>query len=181
MKELWIIIEKTDFPSFVEEAMKVPGRQDMRPVIEKELLHYDILFALDEEGLLDHLTFHGGTSLRLCYGSDRFSEDLDFAGGVNFVSSQLLAMKECIKHYISHRYQLEVIVKEPAELRNKPTYTGAKWIHGKWLSSQHRNVKIILSNVLKLKWLIFLLIRVNHGLCRCIIIFFQMVIVIPSL
>ncbi|HET6629122.1 MAG TPA: nucleotidyl transferase AbiEii/AbiGii toxin family protein, partial [Woeseiaceae bacterium] len=46
-----------------------------RPVVEKELLHYDILFALDTEGLLDPLTFQGGTSLRLCYGAQRFSED----------------------------------------------------------------------------------------------------------
>lgn len=43
----------------------------MRPVIEKELLHYDILFTLDKAGLLSALTFQGGTSLRLCYGLPR--------------------------------------------------------------------------------------------------------------
>lgn len=38
----------------------------MRPVIEKELLHYDILYALDEARVLDNLVFQGGTSQRLC-------------------------------------------------------------------------------------------------------------------
>jgi len=69
---------KADFNTMVDLAMTAPGRGHMRPVIEKELLHYDILFCLDKEGLLDQLTFQGGTSLRLCHGSPRFSEDLDF-------------------------------------------------------------------------------------------------------
>ncbi|TGO02629.1 hypothetical protein PN36_21625 [Candidatus Thiomargarita nelsonii] len=78
------MIEQTDFPLLVEQAMSLPGRANMRSVIEKELLHYDILFTLDRKGLLDKLTFQGGTSLRLCYGAPRFSEVLDFAGGRNF-------------------------------------------------------------------------------------------------
>jgi len=108
----------------------VPGRSNMRPVVEKELLHYDILFALDKEGLLDSLTFQGGTLLRLCYGSSRFSEDLDFTGGPAFDSHQLMTMKSCIEHYIGKRYQLDVTVKEPAELKHEPGYAGInvdKW------------------------------------------------------
>ena len=69
-----------NFQVLVERAMTAGGRERMRPVIEKELLHYDILFALEMEDLLDTLTFQGGTALRLCYGSQRFSEDLDFVG-----------------------------------------------------------------------------------------------------
>lgn len=76
----------------------------MRPVIEKELIHYDLLYALDREGLLNDLVFQGGTSLRLCYGGNRFSEDLDFAGGVDFTSRQLAEMKTCIQDYLSTRY-----------------------------------------------------------------------------
>ena len=53
-----MIIDKSDFNELVERAMAVPGRTHMRPVIEKELLHYDILFVLDKEGLLDHLQSH---------------------------------------------------------------------------------------------------------------------------
>ena len=75
-----------NFQHLVDQAMNSSDRAGLRPVIEKELLHYDILFALDHAGLLQGLTFQGGTSLRLCYGSSRFSEDLDFAGGVDFTN-----------------------------------------------------------------------------------------------
>ena len=79
-------IETADFELLVERAVKTgAGTLDrMRPVIAKELLHYDILFALESENFLDSITFQGGTSLRLCYASPRYSEDLDFAGGWNF-------------------------------------------------------------------------------------------------
>ena len=60
------MIERASFEELTELAMAEPGRSQMRPVIQKELLHYDILYRLDSEGLLDQLTFQGGTSLRLC-------------------------------------------------------------------------------------------------------------------
>ena len=69
-----------DFSALVNKAMTQSGPIHMRPVIEKELLHYDILFSLDRKGLLDLLTFQGGTCLRLCYGASRFSVNLDFVG-----------------------------------------------------------------------------------------------------
>ena len=115
-----------DFNSLVELAMREERYSHMRPVIEKELLHYDLLFALDKQGLLDKLTFQGGTSLRLCYNSPRFSEDLDFAGGYDFTTSQLIDMKECIKSYIASRCGLEVSVKEPAEISIDPRYQDIK-------------------------------------------------------
>jgi len=121
---------KVDFNAMVERAMTTPDRAQMRPVIEKELLHYDILFSLDKEGLLDPLTFQGGTSLRLCHGSPRFSEDLDFAGGPDFAGRQLKAIKSCVEHYVGQRYDLEVSVKEPAELKGEADYAGLtvdKW------------------------------------------------------
>jgi len=96
----------------------------MRPVIEKELLHYDILFGLDRDGLLDELTFQGGTALRLCYGSQRFSEDLDFAGGREFSRARVDGIRVCLEDYIGQRYGLEVRVREPAELANDPGYRG---------------------------------------------------------
>lgn len=120
------MIDPADFESLVARAMEEPGRQAMRPVIEKELLHFDILFALDREGLLDDLTFQGGTSLRLCYGASRFSEDLDFAGGRDFRSENVAVIKACIETYVSQRYRLEVTVKPPAELRHEPTYSEIK-------------------------------------------------------
>ncbi|MEC9481979.1 MAG: nucleotidyl transferase AbiEii/AbiGii toxin family protein [Halomonas sp.] len=114
--------ERTNFDELVARAMAQPGRVAMRPVIEKELLHLDILFALEQERLLNGLTFQGGTSLRLCQGSPRFSEDLDFAGDWAFCRQDLARIRECIEDYVSNRYQLEVSVKEPKELREEPGY-----------------------------------------------------------
>lgn len=116
-------IDKENFAQLVNQAMQVSHVSHMRSVIEKELLHYDILFALDKGRLLDRLTFQGGTSLRLCYGGNRFSEDLDFAGGKDFSSAMLADMKGCIEKYIGERYGLEVTVKEPKDLKKDPKYS----------------------------------------------------------
>lgn len=114
--------EPAVFSELVHKAMTGSGHGHMRPVIEKELLHYDILFSLDREDLLDPLTFQGGTCLRLCYGSTRYSEDLDFVGGLDFNSRRLMSMKDCLEQHIGRRYELEVDVKEPRDLRNEPEY-----------------------------------------------------------
>ena len=119
-------IDQQNFAQLVNRAMQNQNLTHMRAVIEKELLHYDILFALEKGGLLDKLTFQGGTSLRLCYGGNRFSEDLDFAGGKDFTSADLADMKSCIEKYIGQRYGLEVNVKEPKELREDPRYAELK-------------------------------------------------------
>lgn len=89
----------------------------MRPVVEKEILHYDIFHALNSGGFLRDLVFQGGTSLRLCRGSKRFSEDLDFAGGRGFTSEKMALVKNCIERHIGARYGLKVVVKEPKEAR----------------------------------------------------------------
>lgn len=122
--------EYENFGKLVDLALQNAALVTMRPVVEKELLHYDILFCLDKEGLLNELTFQGGTSLRLCYGGTRYSEDLVFAGGVGFTSSKLAAMKSCIETYIGGRYGLSVVVKEPDELKKDPLY--AEVLVNKW-------------------------------------------------
>ena len=66
-------------------ASKVDGAR-LTPVIEKEIVHYEIIRSLGRNGLLQDITFQGGTSLRLCYGSQRYSEDLDFVAGDKFDS-----------------------------------------------------------------------------------------------
>ena len=119
-------IDKADFDELTALAMSGPGRAHMRPVIQKELLHYDILYSLDNAGLLDRLTFQGGTSLRLCHGSPRYSEDLDFVGGGDFSRQQLEPVKDCIERYIGRRYGLEVSVKEPWQLKDDREHTGLK-------------------------------------------------------
>ena len=47
----------------------------------KEAIHLHLLSALSEAGVLRHVVFQGGTALRLCYGGERYSEDLDFVCG----------------------------------------------------------------------------------------------------
>ena len=116
--------DRVDFSELADRAMAQSGRGHMRPVIEKELLHYDILFGLDRDGLLDDLTFQGGTALRLCYGSPRFSEDLDFAGGRDFSRARVDGIRASLEAYIGRRYGLEVLVREPGELVDDPGYRG---------------------------------------------------------
>lgn len=94
------------------EAGDSPG---LLPVIEKEIIHYDILRVMSENGFLGKLCFQGGTALRMCYGSERFSEDLDFTGGVNFDHSGMTMLKQCIEDCLSAKYGPTVTVKPPKE------------------------------------------------------------------
>ena len=110
--------------------MEDAGAEGMRPVVEKELLHYDILFALQKGGFLEGLVFQGGTALRLCHGSPRFSEDLDFAGGAGFTGAHLAPLAGHLKDYLSRRHGLAVEVRPPAALRDTPgraDVTVEKW------------------------------------------------------
>jgi len=56
----------------------VTGRQNGLN-IAREYLQAWILAALQRAGAMVPLAFHGGTALRFLFGSERFSEDLDFA------------------------------------------------------------------------------------------------------
>lgn len=44
-------IDQGNFGQLVNKAMQAGNVSHMRSVIEKELLHYDILFALEKGGL----------------------------------------------------------------------------------------------------------------------------------
>ncbi|OGT64632.1 MAG: hypothetical protein A3J38_04680 [Gammaproteobacteria bacterium RIFCSPHIGHO2_12_FULL_45_9] len=55
-----------------------------------------------------------------------FSEDLDFAGGVEFKASDLMSMKGCLEAYLGNRYGLIVSVKEPKEMTDDPTHHAIK-------------------------------------------------------
>lgn len=121
-----MMIKRDNFNQLIDLAMRSAEFAHMRPVITKELLHYDILYCLEENGLLDQLTFQGGTALRLCYGGVRFSEDLDFVGGYDFSTAHLVNIKECLERYIGNRYGLAIEVKEPKELVNTPQYKDIK-------------------------------------------------------
>lgn len=112
-------MSKADFDALVQRAMRSGDVAGLKPVIEKELLHYEIFAALDRAGLLRGLVFQGGTSLRLCWGAERFSEDLDFAAGPHLDVEAVRPIKECIESSIGERYGLPVRVKEPDWDRDK--------------------------------------------------------------
>jgi len=99
---------------YINQILKQhPEYAGIIPVIEKEILHHDIMHVLVEQGVLQQLTFIGGTSLRLCYNSSRLSEDLDFNGGYDFKPSDLNGLENDIQHYLSKKYEVEVWVNKP--------------------------------------------------------------------
>jgi predicted nucleotidyltransferase component of viral defense system len=110
----------TLFDSLVDEALRSrPELSLLRPVVEKELLHHDILREMSREGLLSGLTFIGGTCLRACYGSSRLSEDLDFTGGKDFRRSDLTELGKVLGETLGTRYGLKVNVSDPVREEGK--------------------------------------------------------------
>lgn len=104
------------FDQLVDEALR--ARADLaslRSVVEKELLHHDILREMSGAGLLAGLTFIGGTCLRACYGSSRLSEDLDFTGGNDFRRRDLADLGKILTERLMDRYGLPVRVSEPVK------------------------------------------------------------------
>lgn len=102
------------FDQLVDEALRNKGGfTPLRVVVEKELLHHDILREMSHAGLLASLTFIGGTCLRACYGSSRLSEDLDFTGGVDFSKERLMTLGQLLVERLQGKYGLTVEVSEP--------------------------------------------------------------------
>ncbi len=112
------------FDQLVTEALKnQPNLSSLRIVVEKELLHHDILRTLSQNNLLSNLTFIGGTCLRACYGGIRLSEDLDFTGGKNFSRDNLSTMGKILTENLNEKYGLQVKVSEPVkDIKNVDTW-----------------------------------------------------------
>ena len=102
------------FDKLTLEALRnQPQLNSLRVVVEKELLHHDILRVLSENNLLKDLVFIGGTCLRCCYGGARLSEDLDFTGGRNFSKDSLLQMGNILVDNLYAKYALPIVVSDP--------------------------------------------------------------------
>ena len=102
------------FDRLVSEALKSQGElAPLRAVVEKELLHHDILREMSTAGLLGSLTFIGGTCLRMSYGSNRLSEDLDFTGGKEFTREKLADLGDVLVERLQVKYNLKVEVSPP--------------------------------------------------------------------
>lgn len=98
-----------------------PDLAAITPVIEKEILHHDIMAVLVQQGVMSSLTFIGGTALRMCYNSSRLSEDLDFNGGHNFKPADFNGLEHEIKSYIEAKYETNVWVNKPSSERQGDT------------------------------------------------------------
>lgn len=102
------------FDELVDEAIQHnTAFAPLRVVVEKELLHHDIIREMSRAGLLSQLTFMGGTCLRACYGSNRLSEDLDFTGGAGFDKATLKGMADVLIKQLKIKYGLQIDVTEP--------------------------------------------------------------------
>ena len=122
------MLEPLDLTSLVERVIKDnPAASTNRTVIEKELLHYDILYVLGKTGLLDNLTFQGGTCLRLCYGANRYSEDLDFVVGAPITQELCDEVYDTLQRNIETRYGLPVRVTGIAPKARDDGIEVSKW------------------------------------------------------
>jgi predicted nucleotidyltransferase component of viral defense system len=101
---------------------RIPGEMEQNLV--KGAIHLHLLSALSDAGVLRHVVFQGGTALRLCYGGERYSEDLDFvcgkAGayldGVQFESLIKQAL-EITKKTLQRDFQIDpdqIALKQPS-------------------------------------------------------------------
>jgi predicted nucleotidyltransferase component of viral defense system len=134
------------FDKLVDEGLKNrPHLSPLRVVVQKELLHHDILRVLSHHNLLHNLTFVWGTCLRYCYGGDRLSEDLDFTGGANFTKESLSTAGHTIADSIFQKYGFLVQAKNPVkETRNVETWKISieRRQHQKHLPVQQINIDI---------------------------------------
>lgn len=110
-------------------AQRVVGSDDqsLQPVVEKEIVHYQILRALSEERLLGEMSFQGGTCLRLCYGSPRYSEDLDFAAGSKLLDLDLDGFSRRLSARLEDVFGDAVRVKVPKSVKPGDTVGLARW------------------------------------------------------
>ncbi len=92
-----------------------PEYAAITPVIEKEILHHDIIDVMIKQGAMQSLVIIGGTSLRMCYNASRLSEDLDFNGGHDFKPAHFDGLEVEIQKYIQNKYETQVWVNKPIE------------------------------------------------------------------
>ena len=111
------------FESMVEGLFRAnPDISYQRTAVEKELFHQDILRILRKARILDNLVFMGGTCLRLCYGSNRLSEDLDFSTEKEFSVEEVEHLSESISKGLKSKYSLDVTVRKPEKDTDTDTW-----------------------------------------------------------
>ena len=85
----------------------------------KEIIQEIVLCGLSRGGFFNEAAFYGGTALRIFYGLNRFSEDLDFAliePNKNFDLSEYFPFIE--KEVMAYGLDLNIITKEKTKDSN---------------------------------------------------------------
>ena len=77
----------------------------------KEIMQEIVLCGLSRAGFFEKAAFYGGTALRIFYGLDRFSEDLDFSLEVPDPSFDLAAYFPVLEKEV-RAFGLNVTIKE---------------------------------------------------------------------
>ena len=76
----------------------------MQDLIKQEQFELEVLERLNSGQFLKQLVFGGGTMLRLCFGLNRFSVDLDFWRTQDFDTKRLF---EGLKEYLTQFYSVK--------------------------------------------------------------------------
>lgn len=101
-----------DLVSQMLERYSCQTSDDYRNAL-KEILQELTLFALSRSDFFQHAAFYGGTALRIFYGLDRFSEDLDFSLKAPAADFDLHKYLPLIESEINAQgFQVEVVGKE---------------------------------------------------------------------
>ena len=114
---------------------------NLRETIFKEIMHYEILETLfNLKDIQNTLVFQGGTSLRLCYNNDRYSEDLDFVihKDSEFNKEFMDYFKSVFVEKILKKYNLQAEIIDP----KKDEGIVQRWNAKVFLPSNHKKTKI---------------------------------------
>jgi len=85
-----------------------PYLQGFKLSILREYLQYKILLAIFKSSLANKLCFLGGTALRIVYGNQRFSEDLDF-DNFNLTTDEFITLSQEVKKSLEiEGYEIEI-------------------------------------------------------------------------
>ncbi len=85
----------------------------------KEIMQELVLCGLSRSGFFKHAAFYGGTALRIFYGLDRFSEDLDFSLTAPDPDFELSEYFPDLKKELAS-YGLNVEISEKRKTRESP-------------------------------------------------------------
>ncbi len=110
------------------------GQNQLKDTILKEVLHHEILYALQKSDLGKDLVFQGGTALRLCYGNQRYSEDLDFVRNAPLNPEYFEQFKASLKKSLAEHHELDVRILDPKKPLDERSTDHAIAVH-RWVAT----------------------------------------------